>query len=245
MKHHSASRDRASAAVPSPEGGSDEVVRERGGRTRSVREKKPGPARDPDKRARILEAAIRVFAKKGFYGAKVSEIAADAGVADGTIYLYFKNKDDLLISLFEERMEGMLAGLRDAIIGVEAGPAKLRACIDHLLSFAQDNPALMEVFTVELRQSTKFIKEYSNPKFKEYLDVVGRIVSEGQQEGRFRTDVSAHVTARALYGAMDEICLQHVLTEKRRPGFAGAAQQLREIFVQGLLPLSGQGGKAS
>src|SRR5262245_25560993 len=127
-------------------------------------DRKPGPARDPDKRLRILDAAVRIFARKGFFGAKVSEIASEAGVADGTIYLYFKNKDDLLISLFEERMAGLLIGLRDAIAEVEPGPPKLRACIDHLLAFALRSPELMEVFTVELRQSAKFIKEYANPR---------------------------------------------------------------------------------
>src|SRR5262249_54577444 len=102
---------------------------------RSAPDRKPGPARDPDKRLRILEAAVRIFARKGFFGTKVSEVASEAGVADGTIYLYFKNKDDLLISLFEERMAGLLAGLREAVAEVEPGPAKLRACIDHLLAF--------------------------------------------------------------------------------------------------------------
>ena len=198
--------------------------------------RRPGPARDPDKRARILEAAIRVFARKGFHGAKVAEIAEDAGVADGTINLYFKNKDDLLISLFEERMETLLGGLRDALAGVTGGPDKLRACIDHLLGFAQAHPQLMEVFTVEIRQSTKFIKEYSNPKFREYLDLVARIISDGQAQGLFRADVSPHVTARALYGAMDEICLQHVLTARSASAFTEASRQIREIFVQGLAP---------
>jgi TetR/AcrR family fatty acid metabolism transcriptional regulator len=206
-------------------------------------DKKPGPARDPDKRLRILDAAVRIFARKGFFGAKVSEIAGEAGVADGTIYLYFKNKDDLLISLFEERMDVLLEGLRRSIAETEAGPPKLRACIDHLLTFALRSPELMEVFTVELRQSAKFMKEYSNPKFKEYLDLVAGIVAEGQTQGRFRADVSPQVTARALYGAMDEICLQYVLAGKSRPGLAEATANLRDIFIQGLLP-KGQGGKS-
>jgi TetR/AcrR family fatty acid metabolism transcriptional regulator len=205
----------------------------------STPERKPGPARDPDKRLRILDAAVRVFARKGFFSAKVSEIAGEAGVADGTIYLYFKNKDDLLISLFEERMDGLLEGLRKAVEGVEPGPAKLRACMGHLLEFAMQSPELMEVFTVELRQSTKFMKEYSNPKFKEYLDLVAGIVAEGQAQGRFRDDVSPQIAARALYGAMDEICLQHVLAGRSRPGLPEATADLREIFIRGLLPKGG------
>ena len=135
-------------------------------------------------------------------------------------------------------METLLLGLRQALRDVESGPDKLRACIDHLLGFAQTHPQLMEVFTVEIRQSTKFIKEYSNPKFREYLNLVAHIVSEGQALGLFRADVSPHVTARALYGAMDEICLQHVLTARSERVFTEAARQVREIFVQGLAPVS-------
>src|SRR5438105_3918261 len=203
----------------------------------SPADRKPGPARDPDKRARILDAAIRIFAKKGFFAARVAEIAGEAGVADGTIYLYFKNKDDLLINLFEAHMDELLGGLRRALVGVEPGPEKLRACLDHLLLFARKNPELMEVFTVELRQSTKFMKEYSNPKFKEYLDLIAGIVAEGQAHRRFRPNVSPHVAARALYGAMDEILLQHVLSGRGKQGLGDAAADVREIFIQGLLPV--------
>jgi TetR/AcrR family fatty acid metabolism transcriptional regulator len=206
-------------------------------------ERRPGPSRDPEKRARILDAAIRVFARKGFFSAKVAEIAAEAGVADGTIYLYFKNKDDLLISLFEERMDALLGGMRAAIEGVEPGPAKLDACADYLVRFAREHPELMEVFTVEVRQSTKFMKEYSNPKFKEYLEVWAGIIAEGQAQGRFRADVPPQVAARALYGAMDEICLMHVLSARGRRDLGDASRAIREIFIQGLLPTSqGKGG---
>ena len=183
-----------------------------------------------------MGAATRIFALKGFFGAKVSEIASEAKVADGTIYLYFKNKDDLLISLFEERMDGLLRGLRRAVEGVEAGPGKLRAGVDHLVTFAMENPELMEVFTVELRQSTRFMKEYSNPRFREYLDLIASIVAEGQALGRFRADVSPAVAARALYGAMDELCLQYVLAGRNPAGLREAAAELREIFVQGMIP---------
>jgi TetR/AcrR family fatty acid metabolism transcriptional regulator len=216
---------------------------ETAGKNRAVgRPGKPGPARDPEKRARILEAAIQVFARKGFFGAKVAEIADLAGVADGTIYLYFRNKHDLLISLFEERMDALLSGLRGALEGIEPGPEKLRACIDHLLAFAMENPDLMEVFTVELRQSAKFMKEYSNPRFKEYLELVAGLIDEGQRQGRFRSNVSPPVVARALYGAMDELCLQHVLAGKSS-GLPSAAAELREIFIQGLLA-RGEGEKS-
>src|SRR2546430_7033936 len=119
-----------------------------------------GPA-EGGKRSRILDAAVRVFAEKGFYGARVAEIAREAGVADGTIYLYFKSKDDLLISLFEDRMENVNQNLRDAIAAAPADDpiAKLRSAIRLHLVLVEKNQHLAEVLTVELRQSAKFMKE--------------------------------------------------------------------------------------
>src|SRR5438045_2956591 len=115
-----------------------------------------------DKRERILAAAERVFARHGFFAAKVTDVAKDAGVADGTIYLYFKNKDDLLISLFEHRMTQVNATLRAAI--ADAPPLdQLRAFIRTYLRLVADEPAAAEVLTIELRQSSKFMKEYDNP----------------------------------------------------------------------------------
>src|SRR5690349_23921911 len=109
-----------------------------------------------DKRERILEAAERVFADHGFFNAKVSEIARHAGVADGTIYLYFKSKDDLLISLFETRMERVCGDLVAAVALVRGAEAKLDAFIRTYLEMVQRNPKVAEVLTIELRQSSKF-----------------------------------------------------------------------------------------
>src|SRR5262252_4028742 len=117
------------------------------------------------KRERILDAAVHVFAEKGFYGAKVAEIAREAGVADGTIYLYFKSKDDLLISLFEDRMERINHALRGELGSLSSAEAKLRRFVEMHLGLCEQHRALVEVLTVELRQSAKFMREYKNPRF--------------------------------------------------------------------------------
>src|SRR5215207_7494042 len=103
-----------------------------------------------DKRERILAAAERVFAKRGFFASRVSEIAKDAGVADGTIYLYFKSKDDLLISLFENRMKQVNAALRASIATEKKSLGQLRAFIKTYLQLIHDEPAATEVLTIEL-----------------------------------------------------------------------------------------------
>src|SRR5215475_11391393 len=163
-----------------------------------------------DKRERILSSAMRVFASKGFYGAKVSDIAEDAGVADGTIYLYFRSKDDLLISLFEEQMEKVHEVLGHATAGVAGADAKLTRFIRAYMDLVAENRHAAEVITIELRQSAKFMKEYRNPRFAEFLKTLASIVDEGQRQGRFRADVPPPVAARALFGALDELALMWV-----------------------------------
>src|SRR5580692_2393020 len=112
-----------------------------------------------DKRERILAAAERTFARHGFFTAKVADVAKEAGVADGTIYLYFKNKDDLLISVFERRMTQVNAAMRAAITD-QPPVGQLHAFVRTYLQLVADEPQAAEVLTIELRQSSKFMIEY-------------------------------------------------------------------------------------
>jgi TetR/AcrR family transcriptional regulator, fatty acid metabolism regulator protein len=170
-----------------------------------------------DKRERILAAAERVFARHGFFAAKVTDVAKDAGVADGTIYLYFKSKDDLLISLFEHRMTQVNATLRAAI--ADQPPLdQLRAFIRAYLRLVADEPAAAEVLTIELRQSSKFMKEYDNPAFQDFLRMLGGIVAAAQDKGQLDSAVPPHVAARMIFGVLDELALAWVLSRTTLPG---------------------------
>ena len=166
-----------------------------------------------DKRERILLAAERIFGRHGFFAARVSEIAKEAGVADGTIYLYFKSKDDLLISLFEQRMTQVNEALRAAIAGV---PPKdqLRAFIKAYLQLVHDEPGAAEVLTIELRQSSKFMKEYDNPQFADFLRMLGGVIAEGQDRGELDRTIPSHVAARMIFGMIDELALAWVLARQ-------------------------------
>jgi TetR/AcrR family fatty acid metabolism transcriptional regulator len=166
-----------------------------------------------DKRERILLAAERIFARHGFFAARVSEIAKEAGVADGTIYLYFKSKDDLLISLFEQRMKQVNDALRTAIAGVPP-KEQLRAFIKAYLQLVHDEPGAAEVLTIELRQSSKFMKEYDNPQFADFLRMLGGILATGQQRGELDATIPAHVAARMIFGMVDELALAWVLARQ-------------------------------
>src|SRR5215475_5317937 len=169
--------------------------------------------RSGDKRERILSAAERIFARHGFFAARVSEIAKEAGVADGTIYLYFKSKDDLLISLFERRMKQVNELLAEAIADKEPVD-QLRAFIRTYLQLVHDEPTAAEVLTIELRQSSKFMKEYENPEFADFLRLLGGIIAAAQDKGELERSIPAHVAARMIFGILDELALAWVLAKQ-------------------------------
>lgn len=180
--------------------------------------------RGGDKRERILIAAERIFAKHGFFAARVTEIAKEAGVADGTIYLYFKSKDDLLISLFESRMKQVNDELR-AVVARELPTRQLHAFIRTYLRLVHDEPAAAEVLTIELRQSSKFMKEYDNPQFADFLRMLGGIIAAGQERGEIDASIPSHVAARMIFGILDELALAWVLA--RQPTISAGAPGTR------------------
>ncbi|MDZ7339188.1 MAG: TetR family transcriptional regulator [candidate division KSB1 bacterium] len=188
-----------------------------------------------DKRERIMKSAMRMFAKKGFFHTKVSEIARGAGVADGTTYLYFKSKDDILISLFESEMEPILAHVRRELAKETSATSKLRRFASLHFQMVEKNQDLAMVIVVELRQSAKFMHEYPGTKFKEYLDVIAGIIEEGQQSGEFRADVHPSIAKQAIFGALDGLATNWILSKRAKRGLSDLADQVADLFVQGLV----------
>ena len=169
--------------------------------------------RAADKRERILTAAERIFARHGFFAAKVADVAKEAGVADGTIYLYFKSKDDLLISVFERRMQQLLAALRAAVASKTKPRDQLRAFVKTYLQLVHDEPTASEVLTIELRQSSKFMKEYDNVELADFLRMLAGVVTANGLDSA----VPAHMAARMIFGILDELVIAWVLA-KAPPG---------------------------
>jgi TetR/AcrR family fatty acid metabolism transcriptional regulator len=187
-----------------------------------------------DKRQQILDAATDVFAAQGFHGSRVADIARAADVADGTIYLYFKSKDEILLSIFEETMAQMIAVVTDEIAGLDDP-------VEKLLRFAEIHMANVElhrntakVLQVELRLSNTFMKKYKPQKLRQYMDIIGDVVVDGQRRGLLRKDVSPIIVRRAFFGALDEIAMQWILTPRARYGLAESARQVAEVFARGL-----------
>ena len=185
-----------------------------------------GRQRHEAKYQRILDAALEVFARKGFHESKISEIARAAGVADGTIYLYFKNKDDLLISLFEAKLEAINEGLREELKGIPETRQRLIHIIQYHLRLALENPTLTAFITIELRRSGKFMKEYAKAQLAEYLNQWGTVIDDGKASGEFRNDVSTGIFKHILFGALDHACVTWVNNPHRRP------EDLNEVGTQ-------------
>ena len=149
------------------------------------------------KRELILRAATRVFARNGYFNSKVADIARAADVADGTVYLYFKSKEEILHSIFDQNMAEAIASGRKLIELLSDPREKLRQIARlHLERLGADRD-LAIVFQVELRGSTKFMEEFSAAGFAEYLDLLRKIFEEGQHSRVFRKDLNAKEIGRA------------------------------------------------
>jgi len=196
-----------------------------------------------EKRDRILRAAVKIFSRKGFFNAKVSEIARAAEVADGTIYLYFRNKDDLLISLFEEKMGEVVADVRRRTAAGGNALEKLRIFIENHMDLLEREAGLVEVLQVELRQSTKFLKDYTPVKFFEYLEIISDILEEGKREGVLRPDLNISIARRAIFGALDELSLTYILSRKPKYHPTVTAAELCRLLLEGLCVPGASAGK--
>jgi TetR/AcrR family fatty acid metabolism transcriptional regulator len=195
----------------------------------TAKPKKKRKGASADKRERILRAATRVFAKNGFYATRVSEIAKEAGVADGTIYLYFENKDDVLISIFQDRIGALIEILQEIAARPIPVEERIRTIIEMQLGLLEEQRDLAEVVTVNLRQSSRLLKQYAAPLFTQYLELIAGVVADGQREGVLRSDVSPRVAARALWGALDGLTVTWALGT---PDQAPQPAQLRKASVQ-------------
>jgi TetR/AcrR family fatty acid metabolism transcriptional regulator len=185
------------------------------------------------KRESILRAATRVFARNGYFNSKVADIAREAEVADGTVYLYFKSKEEILHSIFDQNMAEAIASGRVLIDKLQDPGEKLRRiAMLHLERLGADRD-LAVVFQVELRGSTKFMQEFSATGFAEYLGLLRKTVEEGQRSGVFRKDLSAKLVSKILFGALDEMATNWIIS-KRNYKLAPMAEVVMDVFLNGV-----------
>ena len=189
--------------------------------------------RDQDKHHQIIEAAVRVFARNGYYNSRVSDIAREAGVASGTIYLYFKTKDAILVALFREKMAAWVAHVRAEIAGEPDAVAKIRRLVALHFGVLENDPALAEVVQVELRQGHKFFRGASAHEISAYFELIGSILEEGQAVGAIRRDLPVKVATKVLFGAMDQVATSWVLG-KRKYRLSDAVDAVATVFLRGV-----------
>ncbi|MDP7021558.1 MAG: TetR/AcrR family transcriptional regulator [Candidatus Krumholzibacteria bacterium] len=170
--------------------------------------------KSPEKRERIIRAAKQAFSSQGFYRTRISDIAKAANVADGTVYVYFEGKEQLLSSIFEESMSRFLDAGRRELDGMEGALPRLRRVLElHLESLGSD-PELATIFQIELRHSARFMGAYSRSRLRDYFRMIEELLEEGQREGIFRRDLDLWFTTKLVFGLLDETATNWVLSER-------------------------------
>ena len=186
-----------------------------------------------NKHDRIMNAAIASFARHGYHHATIADVAREAGVAAGTIYLYFKNKDDLLIRIFEEKVQGFIRTFHRRLKTEKNAEVKLTKLVHLHLFEMQNHPDLAAVFQLELRQSRHFMRAYPKTDLKSYFDLIGEIIEEGQQQGLFRKDIYLSAVKKAFFGALDETVTSWLLAGKDYE-LVHMADPLADLFIRGI-----------
>jgi len=181
----------------------------------------------------ILEAAVKVFARQGFHQSTVAQIAKEAGVADGTIYLYFKNKDDILVQFFSYRTKQVFDRFRAEVKKADTCLDKLRNLIRrHLTEFQRDRDMAV-VYQVETHQINRAAESQIREMSQMYQDLIAEIVEQGQQEGSIRKDLYVGLVKRFILGAVDEV-INSWLHSEGRYDLVSMADPMVDLFVRGI-----------
>ena len=186
-----------------------------------------------DKRSRILAAAIQAFSRNGYQQTRISDIAKAANVADGTVYLYFDGKKEILSKIFEERMGRSLERGRDELARIDGAVAKLRRIIELHLEDLGENPELATVFQIELRHSAGFMELYSRGHLRDYFQLITEVLEEGQKEGSVRKDIDPWFATKCIFGVLDEAATNWILSKKNYR-LHGTAKQILDFVLNGL-----------
>lgn len=187
------------------------------------------------RRRAILESAVRVFAEHGFFAARIRDIAAGAGVAEGTIYLYFDGKDDLLLTAFRDKVAEFVASVRDVLPSHAPFEERLARFIALQFESIEADPALATVLLLESRQSSKFYGGAVRDVLRTYAAAIDELLAGAASEGLVRADADLPLARRMLIGALEEVELEWLLGDRTRP-LGPMAPRLAANFFRGLAP---------
>ena len=187
-----------------------------------------------DKREAILKSAIKVFASKGYFNSKVADIAGKAKIADGTVYLYFRSKEEILHSIFDRAMAEFISEGKQELERISESDQKLRRIAElHLEKMSADRN-LAIVFQVQLRGSIKFMREFSSAGFAQYLELIRETFEEGQKQKLFRKDLNPVVCSKIFFGALDEMVTNWILS-KNKYELRPLADEVLKVFFGGVV----------
>lgn len=171
--------------------------------------------RTKPKYKQIVDAAVIVIAENGYHQAQVSKIAKEAGVADGTIYLYFKNKEDILISVFREKMAIFVENIKEILKKDLPIAEKLQLVVENHFRVLEEDPHLAIVTQLELRQSNKDLRFQINNVLKEYMVLLDTLLEEGVEKGELSPELDLRLARQMLFGTMDETITSWVMNEQK------------------------------
>ena len=191
-----------------------------------------------EKRRLILKVATEVFAEKGFNESTISQIAKKAKIAEGGIYVYFKNKEDLLFSIPEERMENFLSGLRQQVEGIRGALNKLRKLIWYHLHFYEQNRDYTLILLQNIRLNPRFASTQAYQLIREFSEMVVQIIEEGKNEGSIRAGIDSRLLRDAIRGAIEHVTIRGSILG-RFPRLTDAAEPLYDFFVTGIQSQTG------
>jgi TetR/AcrR family fatty acid metabolism transcriptional regulator len=192
----------------------------------------------------ILEAACKVFAEMGFHQSTISQIAKEAGVADGTIYLYFKNKNDILVQFYEYKTKQVFDRFRESVDQADTAVEKLRNLIRTHLNEFQKDPNMAMVYQAEVYQQRRLARDSIKEMSKMYRDIITELIERGQEEGSMRRNLYIGLVKRLVNGAVDEV-INAWIHQGRSYDLVSMADPLVELFIQGIGTTDENAGVAS
>lgn len=189
-------------------------------------------SKDKPKYYQIIDAALEVIAENGYHSSQVSKIAKRANVADGTIYLYFKNKEDILVSVFNVKMGTFIKNIVDKIEKDANAYDKLLTLIKEHYRQLSESPYLAVVAQLELRQSKAELRQEINRVLKSYLDVIDNIIEQGISEGAIRDDINPRIMRQMIFGTLDETVTTWVM-KGQRYSLVDQAEDVHQLLTKG------------
>jgi TetR/AcrR family transcriptional regulator, fatty acid metabolism regulator protein len=189
--------------------------------------------RTGEKHQVILEAAVKTFARAGYHRTRVADIAREAGVADGTVYIYFKSKEDILVSLFQDLMLRFVKDLYSELVHCRDAREKLATIITYHLTTLANRPDQAKVTQIELRQIDQTINQGISKPLMSYFKLIEEVIDEGKEQNLYRQNLNTRTARKVVFGAIDEVVTCWVMSNKPYD-LSALSEPVYDMLVMGL-----------